>query len=59
MSHWRILFLLIIAPVTAIAYASAVYIVNPIFIQDARDSGTPVAPPTVTVTMQPYTGIDR
>lgn len=58
MSHWRILLLVIIAPVTAIAYASAVYIVNPTFVQDARYGGTPV-PPVVVVTMQPYTGIDR
>jgi hypothetical protein len=51
----RIVALIVIGPVAAIAMGSLIEIANPTYMQDARDGAVQV----VTSTLKPYTGVNR
>lgn len=57
----RIMALIVIGPVAAIAMGVAIQLANPGYMQDARDGGTPVVQPvpTISMTIVPYSGVNR
>lgn len=54
-SSWRVVGLLVIGPLTAVIVGSIIQLVNPTYMQDARDG----AVQTITSTMAPYSGVNH